>query len=190
MLKALPAGQRPSDADVTAAFQRTQDRRRAPVTVAVDISHQQQSIFACETPLFGFLARVIPFLGAEGTFEKFADAALPARRLPMLPMPKRPRFEPYHDELPAKPLGGLAFSLLIATGIFASLFYIALNGTQSTLFGERFFFLATSSGLIIFVALSSGVPPDPLQYIYLFPIFVIWTLESYRNANAFSFVSL
>ncbi|KAF8146894.1 hypothetical protein K438DRAFT_1868558 [Mycena galopus ATCC 62051] len=175
MLNALPAGRGPSDAHIAAAFQRTQDLRRAPVTEAVGISHQQQSIFACETPLFGFLARVIPFLGAEGTFEKFSDAALPAQRLPMLPMPKRPRFEPYHDELPAKPLGGLAFSMLIATSIFASLFYVAVNGTERTLFA----FSSTGAG-----------PSDPLQSAYLFPILVIWTIESYRNANAVSFVSL
>ncbi|KAJ6497585.1 FAD binding domain-containing protein [Mycena sanguinolenta] len=175
MLRALPVGQRPSDADITAAFQRTQDCRRAPVTSAVDISHQQQSIFACETPLFGVLARIIPFLGAEGTFEKFADAALPARRLPMLPMPKRPRFEPYHDELPAKPLGGLAFSMLFATVIFASLFYMALNRTEKT----------------VLTLLGNGASlPDLLQAGYLFPLLVIWTVESYRNANAVSFVSL
>ncbi|KAJ6465846.1 hypothetical protein C8R45DRAFT_1173528 [Mycena sanguinolenta] len=172
MLSALPVGQRPSDADITAAFQRTQDCRRAPVTEAVGISHQQQSIFACETPLFGVIARIIPFLGAEGTFEEFADTALPARRLPMLPMPKRPRFEPYHDELPAKPLGGLAFSMLFATVIFASLFYVALNRTEKTV-------------------LSNGVSlPDLLHAGYLFPLLVIWTVESYRNANAVSFVSL
>ena len=129
MLNALPTTLSPSDADVTAALQRTQDSRQTWVKHAVGVSHLQQTIFACETPLFAFLARVIPFLGAEGTFEKFADAALPARRLPMLPMPPRPRFEPYHDELPAKPLGGNYFSMIIAAGIFASLLFIAIEGT-------------------------------------------------------------
>ncbi|KAF7351053.1 Monooxygenase FAD-binding protein [Mycena sanguinolenta] len=175
MLRALPPGQRPSDADITAAFQRTQDTRRAPVTEAVDISHQQQSIFACETPLFGVLARIIPFLGAEGTFEKFADAAVPARRLPMLLMPKRPRFEPYIDELPAKPLRGLAFSMLLSTVIFAGLFYTALNRTEKT----------------VLTLLGNGASlPDLLQAGYLFPLLVIWTVEAYRNANVVSFVSL
>ncbi|KAF8169976.1 hypothetical protein K438DRAFT_222830 [Mycena galopus ATCC 62051] len=175
MLNALPAGQRPSDADVAAAFQRTQDRRRARVVEQGDSSHKYQSILACETPMFGFLARVVPFLGAEGTFKKFADAAFPAGRLPMLPMPRRPRFEPYHDELPAKPLGGRAFSILIATGIFASLLYVAVNGTQRTLF--------TFSS-------TRAAPSNPLQSAYLFPILVIWTIESYRNGNTISIVSL
>ncbi|KAJ6506769.1 FAD binding domain-containing protein [Mycena sanguinolenta] len=191
MLRALPVGQRPSDADITAAFQRTQDCRRAPVTEAVGISHQQQSIFACETPLFGVIARIIPFLGAEGTFEKFADTALPARRLPMLPMPKRPRFEPYHDELPAKPLGGLAFSMLFATVIFSSLFYVALNRTEKTVLSKRNCYLPSRELIVLAALLGNGASlPDLLQASYLFSPLVIWTVESYRNANAVSFVSL
>ncbi|KAF7351055.1 Monooxygenase FAD-binding protein [Mycena sanguinolenta] len=173
MLKALPPGQRPSDVDITAAFQRTQDCRRAPVTEAVDISHQQQSILACETLLFKVLTRIIiPLLGVELTFERFADSFVPARRLPMLPMPKRPRFEPFHDELPAKPLGGLRFSILISTGLFSGLLCAAVNGEHRSPL-----FLFPNSG------------SDPLQSAYLFPILVVWTLESYRNGNTISLVS-
>ncbi|KAK7057609.1 monooxygenase FAD-binding protein [Favolaschia claudopus] len=177
MLQSIPAGQRPSSADIAAAFKRVQDSRRIPVTQAVDISHQQQSIFACENPVFGVLARIIPFLGAEGTFEKFADAAIPARRLPMLQMPSRPRFEPYYDELPAKPLGGLPFalSLLTVTGILGRLVYLATHRTEKTLL------TFTGNDTTLF---------DPVQSAYFLPLVLIWTLESYRHTNAVSFVGL
>lgn len=164
MLSTLPEKQTPSDADVTAAFQRTQECRRESVSQAVEISHQQQSIFACETPLFAFISRVIPFLGAEGSFEKFADAALPARRLPMLPMPTRPRFEPYHDELPAKPLGGLVFSMVFAAGIFASLLFVAAKGTQKTFFGEPDFYTTIHQFGLIFLQLPAVAHPHPILY--------------------------
>ncbi|KAJ6489681.1 FAD binding domain-containing protein [Mycena vitilis] len=172
MLNALPKGQRPSDADVAATFDRIQTRRRGPVVQAVSISHQQQSIFAGENPVFAFLARVIPFLGAEGSLEKFADAALPARRLPMLPMPQRPRFEPYHDELPARPLGGLAFSMLLAASVFGGLLYVAAKGMHRSFFD------------------SAGGAPTPLSPMYLLPVLLIWTIEGYRNGTAYTFVSL
>ncbi|KAF7351054.1 Monooxygenase FAD-binding protein [Mycena sanguinolenta] len=172
MLNALQPGQRPCDSDITAAFQRTQECRRAPVIKAVNNSHLQQRIVACETPFFELITRVSSFLGPEGTLGRLANAALPAQRLPMLPMPKRPRFEPYHDELPAKSLGGLGFSILISTGLFTGLLYAAVNG------GHR-------SPLFLFPDSGS----DPLQSAYLFPILVIWTLESYRNGNTISSVS-
>ncbi|KAJ6481201.1 FAD binding domain-containing protein [Mycena vitilis] len=172
MFARLPAEQRPTDADISAALAHTQARRRADVVQAVHAGHQQQRVFACETPIFGLLARIVPFLGTEGTLASFAETARPACRLPMLAMPQRPRFEPYHDELPAPPLGGLAFSMTLAVSVFGGLLYIAIRGLHRTL-------LDSESGAAI-----------PLPSMYLLPIFIIWTVEGYRNTDTYTFVSL
>ncbi|KAJ7610283.1 FAD binding domain-containing protein [Mycena polygramma] len=171
MLVALPKGERPSDADVAAAFERTQTRRRDHVLEAVDVGHQTQRLFSRETPFFALLARLVPVLDPEGSLGTFADRALPARRLPMLPMPQRPRFEPFHDELPARPLGGLAFSMLLAASVFGGLLYVAVNDLNKA-------FLDSRSGAAV-----------PLPSMYLLPVLLIWTVEGYRNASTYTFVS-
>ncbi|KAJ7656534.1 FAD binding domain-containing protein [Mycena polygramma] len=177
MLARLPAEQRPSDVDISAAFARTQARRHADVVQAVHAGHQQQRVFARETPLFAVLARIVPFLGAEGTLASFADTARPACRLPMLSMPQRPRFEPYHDELPAPPLGGLAFSMTLAVSVFGGLLYIAIRGLHRTYLGS-------------YQPDSESRAAIPLPSMYLLPILIIWTVESYRNTDTYTFVSL
>ncbi|KAL1640219.1 hypothetical protein SLS58_007170 [Diplodia intermedia] len=120
MLKALPDKTSPSDEQITTAFQETQDRRRERLI--------QMSLMVLETPLPEFVAtHIIPFGGMEGTFEHFATAAFLAERLPMLPMTKRPRFEPYLDQRPAKPLGSVSGTIpkAIAAAVFAALLILA-----------------------------------------------------------------
>ncbi|KAK0664378.1 FAD-dependent monooxygenase andE [Lasiodiplodia hormozganensis] len=214
MLKALPEKSRPSDADITAAFQKTQDRRRDRLVGMVDSGHKQQSLMALETPLLEFLANhVIPLGGMEGTFEHFATGALPGERLPMFPMPKRPRFEPYHDERPAKLLGGGQISKAFAASIFAILLVVAkkamwldfdLLGNYTAFDGAPLKAVYTGlpaiDDILKFIVASfsdSCTGPDPahpLQFVYLlstfFPFILIWTIESYRRANTLTLVSL
>lgn len=214
MLKALPEKSRPSDADITAAFQKTQDRRRDRLVGMVDAGHKQQSLMALETPLLEFLAsHVIPLGGIEGTFEHFANGALTGERLPMFPMPKRPRFEPCHDERPAKLLGGGQISKAIAASIFAVLLVLAkkamwldfdLLGNYTAFDGAPLKAVYTGlpaiDDILKFIVASfsdSCTGPDPahrLQFVYLlstfFPFILIWTVESYRRANTATLVSL
>ncbi|GME56852.1 Monooxygenase FAD-binding protein [Neofusicoccum parvum] len=207
MLKSLPEKGTPSNEDITTAFQKTQDLRHERVSTLVKAGHDQQSLMALETPFLEFIAtRIVPLSGMEGTLEMFANGALGGRRLPMLPMPKRPRFEPYHDELPAKPLGGNSISKAIAAVVFASLLVVAKKAMSL----DPDLFTATPSFLgaplkthytgippldsllamlsMAFADSTAGPDPShPTQFIYLlsflFPILLIWTIEGYRTAN-------
>ncbi|EKG19712.1 Monooxygenase FAD-binding protein [Macrophomina phaseolina MS6] len=215
MIKALPEKASPSDENITAAFQKTQDIRRERVSQMVEGGHKQQSLMALETPFLDFLAnRVVPLTGIEGTFENFAVAELPAERLPMFPMPKRPRFEPFHDERPAKPLGASGKpSLIIAAVAFAALYTAAkkamsldfeLLSTITDFHGAPlktvYTGLPTLDGILSLIVATfsdscAGVDPShTLQFGYLlsivFPIVLIWFAESWRNGTRVTLLSL
>lgn len=217
MLKAQPEGVSPSDTDITAAFQKVQDIRHDRLVKMVEDGHKQSAFSALETPLYEFIARnIIPLTGPDGSLSMFSDAAVSAERLPMLPMPKRPRFEPYQDELPAKPLPVHHISSKIAAVILGILLFVAkkamwinfdlLGGddnaptfvgaplrTYYTGIGPVDEMLATLS--TCFGNLVHGHDPSHLiQFAYLltllFPVLIIWTVEGYRASNRLNILSL
>lgn len=214
MLKELPEKRSPSDAEITSVFQKTQDIRYKRVSEMVEAGHKQQSLMALETPFLEFLAsHVIPLAGLEGTFENFAKPFLTATRLPMLPMPKRPRFEPYYDERPASQLGDGKVTMSIAAVVFTSLLVGAkkamqldfdLLSTNTTFHGAPLKTVFTGVpaldhilSLIVptFSDSCAGTDPShPIQFAYLlstlFPIILIWTIEGYRQAHSATLVSL
>ncbi|EKG09674.1 Monooxygenase FAD-binding protein [Macrophomina phaseolina MS6] len=217
MVKAQSDGGSPSDADITVAFQKTQETRRDRVANMVEAGHKQQSLSALETPIAEILGtKIAPRMGLEGSLSMFADNILPAERLPMLPMPKRPRFEPFQDELPAKPLGWQKATMAIAAVNFAILLLVAKKGMKidSELLGWdekaseflghslRTHYTGLSSVDKMLATLSSCFGhsvfgPDPshtAQFAYLLsllaPVLVIWSIEGYRSANKLMPVAL
>ncbi|GME33552.1 FAD binding domain containing protein [Neofusicoccum parvum] len=216
MLKAQPENASPTDADITAAFQRVQDTRRDRMVEIVKAGHQQSAVSALETPLYEFLARnVMPRMGLEGPLSMFANSVIPAERLPMLPMPSRPHSEPYLDELPAKPLPVHHISSKVAAIVFAGLLFAAKMGmhidfdllgqdealtflgaplrTRYTGINPVDKMLATLSACFA-DSVHSDDPSHPVQFAYLlsmlFPILIIWTMEGYRTANRLNILSL
>ncbi|KAB2573273.1 FAD binding domain containing protein [Lasiodiplodia theobromae] len=216
MLKSTPSKTAPTDAAITAAFQRAQDARHARVSALVEAGHKQQAFMAFETPLHEFIARqVVPRSPPEGSLAMFAQSATGAARLPMLPMPRRPRFEPYDDELPAQPLGAAvqAVSWKVGAAVFAGLLAVAKMGmridfdlapTETFLNGaelrKRYTGIGPVDGMLALLSACFGDsvygedPSHPAQFAYLlallFPVLIIWTVEGYRAANRMNILGL
>lgn len=183
----------------------------------VEDGHKQSAFSALETPLYEFIARnIISLTGPDGFLSMFSDAAVSAERLPMLPMPKRPRFEPYQDELPAKPLPVYHISSKIAAVIFGILLFVAkkamwinfdlLGGDNDapTFVGAPLRTYYTGIGPVdeMLATLSACFgdsvhghdPSHPIQLAYLLtlllPVLIIWTVEGYRASNRLNTLSL
>ncbi|KAK0661274.1 FAD-dependent monooxygenase paxM [Lasiodiplodia hormozganensis] len=89
---------------IEAAFAATQELRKPRASVLVDVSQQTQYRFAMETPMLKFLNRyVYPSMGSGATLRLLSEAYPGATSFEKLPMPKKPRALPYHDELLQQP---------------------------------------------------------------------------------------
>ncbi|KAM6505412.1 hypothetical protein FSOLCH5_014630 [Fusarium solani] len=96
-----------SDEDVQQIFSEVQSARHERADSIVNRSHQIQALFAYENPaLSAILMDVLgPYGGDEGTLNQMAAVYTAGTTLHQLPVPHRPRAIPFHDELPAKPVG-------------------------------------------------------------------------------------
>ncbi|KAF2141586.1 uncharacterized protein K452DRAFT_271195 [Aplosporella prunicola CBS 121167] len=170
----------PTTADLSAAFQTTQSLRLARVQDLVRAAHAEQSLSALETPLLKLMARLyVPLLGVEGALGKFSDAFVGGASLPMLLVPKRPRFEPYLDELPARPLQWKEVSASVAGVVFARLVVVARTEMGGV---ER--------GLLAGLGNLSTDATEVYRHTALLPSILIWTIEAYRAANVAGPISL
>lgn len=163
---------------------------------------------AIEKPVINLVAKFIPLVNFETIFGKRSYAFQGAARLNMLPVPKRPRPQPFDDELPALPLAPSAAPALLTAGVLAAIFYLstlALNlhpstismTPESTFAGRPLLRDITANPAIDqflsvgFVVFAEGVAgADPFQRIQvgyflltLLPLLYVWTVEAYRNGN-------
>jgi len=94
-----------SAADITAAFAETQKARKrkaANLMKAARKQHDRETLQDAVTRIL--LPRLIKFASVEARFAASADAFFGSGSVEQLPIPKRPRYIPYEDELPATPL--------------------------------------------------------------------------------------
>lgn len=158
-----------------------------------------------ETPALElFACWILPRLERETAMSKFADLISPGVRLEMLPLPERPRWIPYLDELPAKPLGGGRFLAVAAAGLFVMLLCIAKAALELSLPEGPLSFLGgplktTYVGLpqldswlwTLVFAFSHGVAGSDASLrvlvVYflsaLLPITTVWIVEAHRHGN-------
>lgn len=209
-MKSHPEGL--SDEHIDTAFSETQKLREPRAWELVKASHLQQAIEAMETPIFELMAKYyIPILAVDQKLASWAKNIEGAHRLDMLDVPKRFRFIPFLDELPSKPLESSIVPKLVAGVTFGSIFWVAQQALQINPDGWTFRFVdhplkETYTGIpaidftlsLLVWCFSNGVAGDDpnfrLQCLYfmvmLIPIALIWTIESYRNGNYRSLVSL
>ncbi|KAL1625883.1 hypothetical protein SLS56_007122 [Neofusicoccum ribis] len=193
------------DPDVEKIFDETQGARHSRAWEVVTYAHGQQRVEAMETPALElFACWILPRLERETAMSKFADLISPGVRLEMLPLPERPRWIPYLDELPAKPLGGGRFPAVAAAGLFAVLFCIAKVALELSLPERPLSFLGgplktTYVGLpqldswlwTLVFALSHGIAGSDVSLrvmvVYfltaLLPITTVWIVEAHRHGN-------
>lgn len=209
-MKSHPEGL--SDEHIDTAFSETQKLREPRAWELVKASHLQQVIEAMETPIFELMAKYyIPILTVDQKFASWAKNIEGAHRLAMLDVPKRFRFIPFLDELPSKPLESSTVPKLVAGVTFGSIFWVAQQALQINPDGWTSKFVdhplkETYTGIpaidftlsLLVWCFSNGVAGDDpnfrLQCLYfmvmLIPMALIWTIESYRNGNYRSLVSL
>ncbi|GME28065.1 FAD binding domain-containing protein [Neofusicoccum parvum] len=193
-----------SDAIVTQVFQETQALRSPRVSKLVKGAHDMQSLQALETPLLKFVAlNVAPRTNPETAINIWSDVIVSAVSLDMLDVPKKPRFVPYDDEMPVKPLAHGNLPKLSVAAVLMALFAVACK-TMQLEFPEEMTYngkelRTTYTGLdgidSLLSALVSAfsIPiagPDPAQRVQcayflsmLAPPLVIWTVEAYRSGN-------
>jgi hypothetical protein len=94
------------ESDIESIAKTMQDAREARMRTANSISTQMQGLFAFEKPfLSSFVALILmPFADSECLIERIGDSSAGSSRLAKLPIPSRRRVDPFHCELPAKPL--------------------------------------------------------------------------------------
>ncbi|GME48263.1 FAD binding domain containing protein [Neofusicoccum parvum] len=202
-LKSCKAGL--SDPDVEKIFDETQSARHSRAWEVVTYAHDQQRVEAMETPALElFACWILPRLERETAMSKFADLISPGVRLEMLPLPERPRWIPYLDELPAKPLGGGRFPAMAAACLFVVLLCIAKAALELSLPEGPLSFLGgplkttyvgltqlDSSLWTLVFAFSHGIAGSDASLrvlvIYflsaLLPITTVWIVEAHRHGN-------
>ena len=119
-----------TDGEAVQIFSEVQSARHERATKIIDRSHKTQALFAYENPLISTLVHRIagPRAGNESTLNQLAPVFLGGATLHDLPVPRKPRALPFHDELPSKPIrgeianyvrygftGGMSLALLAAT---------------------------------------------------------------------------
>lgn len=81
---------------------------------------------ARENLFLALFATLIPHFHSETGRKNWREASIGGVRVERLPVPKRPRFVPYDDELPARPLVGTDSWLpeIVAGLVFAGIAYL------------------------------------------------------------------
>ncbi|KAH8646226.1 hypothetical protein BX600DRAFT_157932 [Xylariales sp. PMI_506] len=106
-----------STADIEDVFAETESVRKDRAKMMVGRAMETQQVHAQETAFARFITRtVVPVAGREATISMISGNFVGSNKLERLPVPKRPRTQPFNDELPAKPVAPL---LPLAAGLLA-----------------------------------------------------------------------
>lgn len=203
-----------SDTAVDAAFTATQAAQQDRVKWIFDLSHKKAASVDVTKKINHFLIRFITLrLTKESRLDQNSGPALEAPHVEALPVPKRARFVPYTDELPAVPLKGDKRVILAAVAALLFICYMSQfvfrGGAWPTQFlGEGFKTVYTGVDgvdmLLTYLvsAFSSSVTgTDPAWRVHMIyflamvaPWMVVRTVESYRQGvrlcNYGSFASM
>lgn len=215
MLKATPNGAVPTVDQIHACFAATQAKREPRTRKLVDAAHAEQSTAALEKPVTEVVLNLlVPLLSPDQKINPWSANIEGGTCLEMLPVPKRARFVPFQDELPATPLASSGKDIKILTAA-ALLMLIGVAQVSLVLHPDIFqpgnTFLGSplkqsytgipaidsflSALVYCFSEPVAGASLSQyLQCVYflinLLPAVFIMTVESYRNGNWLSPVSL
>lgn len=215
MLKATPDGAVPTVEQIHACFAATQAKREPRAWKLVHASHAEQSTAALEGAITeAFLNLLGPHMSVDQKVNPWTTNIEAGHRLEMLPVPKRARFVPFQDELPATPLASsgkdikilTAAALLMLFGVAqVSLvlhpdIFLPSNTFQGSPLKESFTGIPAIDVFLHALVycfsepVAGASPHQHLQCVYflinLLPVVFIMTVESYRNGSWLSPVSL
>ncbi|KAH7230268.1 hypothetical protein B0J15DRAFT_518297 [Fusarium solani] len=154
----------------------------------VQQAHMLQMMVSQRFPLAPqLLKRILPLFGPTA----FADVVVPicaaAPRIEGIPVPQRPHFVPFEDELPSKPIkGGLLSRVpwVLASSSLGALVCIAL-GKNSIVAGTGVLFSTLQQwGAGGMLAKLTGQGPRESLVSNLIPTLSAWLIEGSRNGNS------
>ncbi|KAI1408058.1 FAD binding domain protein [Hypoxylon sp. FL1857] len=204
-----------STGDLEQVFRETQEARQERAEMVVRAAHQLQALNAYENPLLSTLIihYLGPLAGKEGIFTRMGGVYAGAAKINALPVPKRAREVPFHDELPAVPVskkatsivrgvfvGGMALTLFVSTKAWrVSFSAVEVWAEQAPIvirwFGEN----KASKILNVFVS-ALAIPmldQDPAAKLHLVNFLsqlisplLIYTIEGNRVGNQGTLLSL
>lgn len=86
--------------EVENMFERFQTVRHPRVQAMMELSHKRQLMDAMETPeMEDLVLNKLPKMLPDMLVQRWDETFLPAASLRMLPIPKRPKISPFHDEI-------------------------------------------------------------------------------------------
>ncbi|TLS26765.1 hypothetical protein PpBr36_04822 [Pyricularia pennisetigena] len=203
-LDRLSGSSRLSASDIEAVFREVDSVRHKRAEALMAAARKQQAMNAPEG-FFGFhMTLLVPYmLSVEKMCEPQVVGCADAVRVERLPVPFRPHFIPFTDELPAKPIQSLRLPRLVVALVMGALVLMAGHGIvhisdlPDTFLAQPFRTVFTSNPIVdkillaltkIFaMGLTSPIPEQYLQMVYflpmLAPLILIWVVEANRRGN-------
>lgn len=202
-----------SDVDIEDMFAKIQKVRSPRTKALFSRAATFQSILSQQSPILKlFFPLMLRTETAHANLEQFSHPFYNGARLEIMDIPKRSRAIPFTDELPAKPRVSVRFPKVVAMVLLAVLAYLAVKAIRlvpvdiPTFAGNRMLLKTKYTGLppldevlCIMVSafsylLAADDPAVLMQLTYflstLTPVFMIWTIESYRLGRRWWLISL
>jgi hypothetical protein len=176
--------------DIFSKAQCTQETRTAHL---IDHATKMQSFDAMESIFAPLVVRfIIPNLTDDAALAVVGANTVQGQRIQSLPMPRRDRYVPYEDELPAKPLNINPIDKLFSMTLHSLLFYLACSSSSlsrpltrslSVLIPDSY--LATIAGYFVPTIRESRGQHGQSSSSTLSSILIIlmWNIEGHRRGN-------
>lgn len=199
-----------SEADIQAVFAETQAVREKRTQHLLNKAKMMQSFDSLDILIAPLIAKfVIPNLTDDMALQVVGLDTVEGTRLESFPMPKRPRYLPFTDELPTKPMKDVWFLKAFTALLFSFILYlswfvlkdpgISCNGLSGTALQRVYTGIAwidqrlADTVQVAYIATHRENPCQKLQVAYfmasLLPTILIWTIEGHRQGNHLSLAS-
>jgi hypothetical protein len=181
-----------SGEDVVSALSEVHERRHKHTKRLVDQAHVLQTLISQRRPFSSFILKyVMPLIGLNTLIDVIVPTCVEAPKIEKLPVPKRRRFIPFKDELPATPINNvwaLWIPWALASGFLGLLLCAAAHSTPIPRIFSQCIYLQQYNLAIHGSEFSHELDIGLLTN--LVPTFVAWLVESRRYGNAISPLSL
>jgi hypothetical protein len=184
-LKLSPQGL--SDSQIDTALSEVHALRYGRAKRLVEQAHSLQMMISQRFPFSRFLFNpLVPLFGQDAFVDIVTPICCEATRIQGIPVPKRPHFVPFEDELPAKPIkGGLVRRVpwMLTSGTLGLLLVAALKnqdlGARTGVLYSVFQRWGAGGLLAKLVGQSLAA-----SLVNLIPILSAWLIEGSRHGNA------
>jgi hypothetical protein len=175
---------------IFAQAQHSQENRTKQLVQSATMKQRadaMESVFAPLTVRF-----VIPNLTHDEALSMDTARAIAGQRIESLPMPRRDRYIPYNDELPAKPLNKaflIDFSFALVQLLLSYLAFLPSITTKyraatlGNVVPDRYLNAIVDYYAPTHGSLADGLSHAPLSGTFFIPIILVWILEGSRRGN-------